>query len=492
MISTVPFGSTLRGRILLFTGTVLLAVLLAISQVLLYQWREVIVAKQNDAAIAVTRTFSVTVIEALIREDQAGGPRESILQTSIDDFKRSIGNVKYVVIIDETGQSRAANPSAAIDLARRNGIGHGKVTQYVKIFDDPAFGWVHEVRLTLSVAHKSWGVVTVGFDAAPIRAEIRSLFILLFLTTMVVSGTTLIVLHFLATRLTISLSKLTSEIDSVELDQESATPGRPQGDDIAFLFDRFEMMKKRIDTSRMQLEQAQRQIYQAEKLASIGRLATGVAHQVNNPLNGIRTCLYAIRKEPDNISQTREYVELIDEGITSIETVVQKLLGFARQQSSGATLIDITESTRKVAGLLDIRLKEKHIRMVLELPDGLPLVPIDYHLFQEVVMNLLLNSYDAVGDGGEITIAAAQDTPSTVRLSVSDDGCGIAPEDLPRIFEPFFTTKEIGTGTGLGLSVCQSVIEGHGGKITAQPGEFGGAEFVVILPIGDVHERSDY
>jgi two-component system, NtrC family, sensor kinase len=492
MIPTPTFGSTLRGRILLFTGTVLLAVLLVISQVLLYQWREVIIAKQNDAAIAVTRTFSVTVIDALIREDQAGGPRESILQTSIDDFKRFIGNVKYVVIIDGTGQSRAANPSAAIDLVKRNSIGQVPGAQYVKIFDDPSFGWVLEVRLPLSVARKSWGVATVGFDAAPIRAEIRSFFLLLFLTTMVVSGATLIVLHFLATRLTVSLSKLTSQIDSVELDHESALPGRPQGDDIAFLFDRFEMMKKRIDTSRMQLEQAQRQIYQAEKLASIGRLATGVAHQVNNPLNGIRTCLYAIRKEPDNIPQTREYVELIDEGIASIEAVVQKLLGFARQQSSRANLIDITESTRKVAGLVDIRLKEKHIRMLLDLPDGLPLVPIDYHLFQEVVMNLLLNSYDAVGDGGEITITAAQDTPSTVRLSIRDDGCGIALEDLPRIFEPFFTTKEIGTGTGLGLSVCQSIIEGHGGKITAHARESGGAEFVVVLPIGDVHERSDY
>lgn len=492
MIPTLPFGSTLRGRILLFTGTVLLAVLLVISQVLLYQWREVIVAKQNDAAIAVTRTFSVTVIDALIREDQAGGPRESILQTSIDDFRRSIGNVKYVVITDNAGDSRAANPSAAIDIVKRSSTGHAPGAQYVRIFDDPSFGWVLEVRLPLSVAHKSWGIAAVGFDAAPIRNEIRGFFLLLFLTTMVVSGATLIVLHFLATRLTISLSKLTRQIDSVELDHESPTPGRPQGDDIAFLFDRFEIMKKRIDTSRMQLEQAQRQIYQAEKLASIGRLATGVAHQVNNPLNGIRTCLYAIRMEPDNIGQTREYIDLIDEGITSIETVVQKLLGFARQQSSGANLIDISESARKVAGLFDIRLKEKQIRMVLDLPEGLPLVPIDYHLFQEVVMNLLLNSYDAVGEGGTITIAATQDSPSTVRLSVRDNGCGIAAEALPRIFEPFFTTKEIGTGTGLGLSVCQSIIEGHSGKISAHAGESGGAEFVVVLPIGEMHERSDY
>jgi two-component system, NtrC family, sensor kinase len=485
------FGSTLRTRILLFTGAVLLTLLLIISQVLLFQWREAIIAKQFDASIAVTRTFSATVIDALIREDQASGPRESILQTSIDDFRRSLGNVKYVIITDPSGQSRAANPPTSAALLHH---GHSERlgSQRVRIVNDTSFAWVLEVRLPLAVGGKSWGTAIIGFDAGPIRDEIRALFVLLFLTTMIVSGATLIVLHLLATRLTTSLNTLTREIDSVEFSRKNVSAEPQAGDDIAFLFDRFEVMKQRIDSSRLQLENAQRQIYQAEKLASIGRLASGVAHQVNNPLNGIRTCLYAIRREPENIAQTREYVDLIDEGITSIETVVQKLLGFARQQPSGASLIDIAESTRKVAGVFDIRLKEKHIHLTLDLPEDLPPVSIEYHLFQEVVMNLLLNSYDAVGDGGEIVIAAAQDSPDTVRLSVRDDGSGIAPADLPKIFEPFFTTKEIGTGTGLGLSVCQSIVESHGGRITAQAGQPVGAEFVVVLPIGAGHERTDH
>jgi two-component system, NtrC family, sensor kinase len=486
------FGSTLRGRILVFTGGVLLSLLLIISQVLLYQWREVIIAKQYDAAIAVTRTFSVTVIDAIIREDQAGGPRESILQTSMNDFMRSINNVKYVVVTDQEGQTRAASPSGAGMLVAHGPDRRLAGAQHVRIYNDPAYSWVIEVRLPLGVARKSWGVATIGFDATPIRDELRGLFVLLFVTTMMVSCATLIVLYFFASKLTTSLRKLVKEIDSVELGH-AKVPALPQrGDDVAFLFDRFDLMKKRIDQSRLQLENAQRQVYQAEKLASIGRLASGVAHQVNNPLNGIRTCLYAITREPENLAQTREYIELIDEGITSIETVVQKLLGFARQQSSGVSLIDVTESTRKVVGLFDLRLKEKRIRVVLDLPDGLPPVSIDYHLFQEVVMNLLLNSYDAVAEGGEIAITARQDTPSTICLSVRDNGGGIAAEDLSRIFEPFFTTKEIGTGTGLGLSVCQSIVESHGGRITALAGEGGGAEFVVTLPIGAGHERTDY
>jgi two-component system, NtrC family, sensor kinase len=485
------FRSTLRSRILMFTGAVLLAVLLIISQVLLYQWREVIIAKQCEASMAVARTFSATVIDALIREDQSAGPRESILQTSLEDFRRSVGNVKYVVITDPAGQPRAANPASSAAMLKHisNLAPHA---QNIRIINDSSFSWVLEVRLPLAVGGKSWGVAVIGFDAAPIRDEIRAFFFLLFFTTIIVCGATLVVLHFLATRLTKSLRRLTQEIDSVELGRGSTLTQPREGDDIAFLFDRFDVMKRRIDASRMEIEQAQRQVYQAEKLASIGRLASGVAHQVNNPLNGIRTCLYAIRQEPDNAAQTREYVDLIDEGITSIENVVQKLLGFARQQPSGESRIDIAESTRKVAGVFDIRLKEKHINIELDLPERLPLVAIEYHLFQEVVMNLLLNSYDAVDDGGHIVIAAAQDSPGTVRLSIRDDGMGIPPDILPRIFDPFFTTKGIGTGTGLGLSVCQSIVESHGGRITAHAGGGRGAEFVVVLPTGEEHEDSDH
>ena len=107
-------------------------------------------------------------------------------------------------------------------------------------------------------------------------------------------------------------------------------------------------------------------------------------------------------------------------------------------------------------------------------------------------MNLLVNSYDAIDRDGEITISARQEPASHIRLSVSDNGCGIAKENLQKIFEPFFTTKEIGTGTGLGLSVAQSIIESHGGTIAARAREQGGAEFLIFLPIRARHERAGH
>jgi two-component system, NtrC family, sensor kinase len=479
------FPSTLRTRIVLTTGSVLLFLLLAISQVLLFQWREVIIAKQYDAVMAVSKTFEVRVIDALIHEERSGGGREGVLQTYVDDFVRTLGSIRYVAIADDAGQPLAVSPALATGtIPWRPTARLPMGVPAVRIFDDPSFHWVIEIRFPLRIGRKSWGGATIGFDAAPIRDEIRSLFFLLFVTTMLVSGGTLVVLSLFAGRLTASLNRLVKEMDSADLVKGTTRPALRTDDDVAFLFERFDLMRHRIDQSRTQIEMAQREVYQAEKLASIGRLASGVAHQVNNPLNGIRSCLYAIGKEPDNALQTREYVDMINEEITHIESVVQKLLGFARPQMQAAGEIDIGLSTRKVVELFDVRLREKQIHLAVDLPENLPAVAIDYHLFQEVVMNLLLNGYDAVGRGGKIRVEARALDPATVVLRVRDDGVGISPENLERIFEPFFTTKEIGTGTGLGLSVCQSIVEQHGGKIavTSMPGE--GTEFTVVLPTG--------
>jgi signal transduction histidine kinase len=491
--SAIRFPSSLSIRILVFTGSVLLFLLLMISQVLLFQWREVIIAKQSDAAMAVSKTFSVTVIDALIREGQSLTAKEGILQTYVDDFVNSMGNIKYVMVSDNDSRQLAIAPPLAANVVPSQlttNTGHKNLG--VRILEDRHFSWVIEVHLPLRIAQKSWGTATIGFDATPIREGIQSLFVLLFVATMAVSGMTLMVLLLLANRLTFSLNTLVHKMDSVAFEFGSASSARGTQDEVMFLFDRFEMMKKRIDQSRVQLEQAQRQIYQAEKLASIGRLASGVAHQVNNPLNGIRSCLYAIGKEPGNVAQTKEYIDLIGEAITNIEVVVKKLLGFARQKSVAESQIDISSSARKVADLFDVRLREKQISLILNLPDGLPLVMIDQQLFQEVVMNLLLNSYDAVDQQGTITITVGQDSDSTVFLTVKDDGIGIKQEQLEQIFEPFYTTKESGKGTGLGLSVCQSIIENHGGKISVRSDEGYGAEFTVILPIGKRNEGSDH
>jgi two-component system NtrC family sensor kinase len=468
--------------------------MLLISSVLLLKWRELIIQKETESAISISKTFSVTVIDAMIFEEKSVVQKENILDTYVDNFITSLGTVQYVALFDRNGASilqairhGESRPDRSPD---REFTPHAD--ERVSIRHDPQFGWVLEVNLPFVFSGKRWGTAAIGFDAQPIRDEIRSVFFLLLFATVFITTVVLVILFFSINRMTSSLETMVREIDKIDFVSNVDISLPSQNDEIGFLYHHFRLMMDRLDSSKRELAQAQRQIYQAEKLASIGRLASGVAHQVNNPLNGIRACLYAIQQNPVDVTQNHEYLGLIKEGISNIETVVKKLLGFARQQSTSEDVINLNDSITTVAKLFDLRLKEKKIETTLELSPEIGAVKIDHHLFQEVVMNLLLNSYDALENGGVIQIATGNENTSSVFMRISDNGCGISQNDLKRIFDPFFTTKEVGTGTGLGLSVCMGIIESHGGTINVQSLEGKGTTFTITLPRADAHETPDH
>jgi two-component system NtrC family sensor kinase len=298
-----------------------------------------------------------------------------------------------------------------------------------------------------------------------------------------VTGAVLVVLNLLVGRATNSLTALAAAMDRLDLDSSEPIDLPAPNDELGIVVRNFQQLKARLTQSRQQLVEAQKQIYHAEKLASIGRLASGVAHEINNPLNGIRHCLYAIRQEPENREQTAEFLRLIDEGLAHVDMVVQKLLQFARKQGERALPVDVNAGIRTVLSLLDYRLKERRVDLQLELDPALPPVVADPQLLQEVFMNLLLNAFDAAEEGGRVAVRTGSDGTTAVRVSVTDDGVGIAEANLPHIFEPFFTTKDPGKGTGLGLSVAQGIVEAYRGTIGVESRPGAGSTFTVRLPM---------
>ncbi|QOJ27880.1 MAG: hypothetical protein HRU80_02940 [Ignavibacteriales bacterium] len=490
----VAVKSSLKTKIIMTTGVMIVALMLLISVVMLVQWRKNIIHKHAENVYAVTRTFSVTIVDALIFEEKSVFQKENILQTYIDNFINYLGNVKYVTVYDKNATPIAWRINNGGRLKTPSGYAgiqadiSSQSENNILISQSAEHGWVITCTAPMNMAGNNWGYLQVGFDAEPIRQEIASLFLMLVSATVIITSGVLLLLYLLINRLTGSLGRLVHEIDKIDLVPQQDISLPEKDDEIGFLYHHFGLLQKRLDTSRRELESAQKQIYQAEKLASIGRLASGVAHQVNNPLNGIKSCLYAIKKDPANIYQTKEYLDLISEGIDNIETVVKKLLGFARQQSKSQTSIDVNESIQKVVQLTEYRLRENQIRVTTGLQSDLPRVMIDYHLFQEVIMNLLLNSFDALQRNGEISIYTRTGTRGDVIIEISDTGSGMDAETMKKIFDPFFTTKDIGIGTGLGLSVCLGIIESHNGKIEVKstPGE--GTRFTISLPIAKEHE----
>lgn len=234
-------------------------------------------------------------------------------------------------------------------------------------------------------------------------------------------------------------------------------------------------------------KQLERQIRSSEKLASIGKLAAGVAHEINNPLGGILNCIYNFRKGALSPARQEEYLASIEDGLRRVQKIVRQLLDFSQQHEPEFSPADINDVVERVLVLTDHALAAKKIGLDKQLQRDLPPLMVDRHMMEQVLMNLVLNAVQAIRNGGVITIRTrAHD--GECEVTVEDTGCGIPAHVLPHIFDPFFTTKGTGEGTGLGLSVSLGIVERHGGRIFVQSEVGKGSVFTVTLPLSN--ERS--
>jgi two-component system NtrC family sensor kinase len=238
-----------------------------------------------------------------------------------------------------------------------------------------------------------------------------------------------------------------------------------------------------------ELQETQQQLAQAAKLASIGELTGGVAHEINTPITSILALASHLaegRSAATLAPSLRQSLEVIVQQAQRVAKIVGNLLTFSRQSRLELSRVDVGELLEMAFALLQHRLKNSDIRLAREIDLDLPQILGDAGRLTEVFVNLLNNAIDSMPAGGTLTVRAngTTDYGGSVRIEVSDTGCGIAPENLARIFDPFFTTKEPGKGTGLGLSISHGIVKDHGGQIGTQSQLEAGTTFTVILPKG--------
>ncbi|MCU0540496.1 MAG: ATP-binding protein [Desulfobacterales bacterium] len=246
------------------------------------------------------------------------------------------------------------------------------------------------------------------------------------------------------------------------------------------------------DTLRMQkeLEKTQLQLLQSEKMASLGKLAAGVAHQLNNPLGGIILFTKLVLEDYDLPSGARDDLGRVLGDAERCRETVKELLEFTRQTRHLMKPHDVNQAISRTLFLLKSQSLFHDIAIETELEPQLPTVVSDIQQLNHMFMNIILNAAQAMGGKGRLAVRTANLPESGhVRIQISDTGPGIPPEVLPHIFEPFFTTKEEGAGTGLGLSLVYGIVENHGGRIKALSEPGAGATFVIDLPITPRTER---
>ena len=231
-----------------------------------------------------------------------------------------------------------------------------------------------------------------------------------------------------------------------------------------------------LTTANRALAEARESLLRSEKLATVGRLAAGLAHEVGNPLGAIAgyADLARSRLGADADPELRESIARIAAAAERIDRTVRDLLDFARPVPLTLSPVGLAVAVDAALRLARVQSRFRGVAVDLDLPDGIPPVLADEHHLAQLFLKLFLNAGDAMEGSGRIRVAARAGAAG-VDVEVADTGPGIAPGDLPRIFDPFFTTKDPGEGTGLGLAICHRIAESFGGSIEAENGPGGGA-----------------
>jgi PAS domain S-box-containing protein len=242
--------------------------------------------------------------------------------------------------------------------------------------------------------------------------------------------------------------------------------------------------RKRAEEKEKQMRQ---ELYLAQRLASVGELAAGVAHEINNPLTGVLGFSQRLMRKSTDEALSRD-LEIIHSEARRAAEVVQNLLTFARRRQPKKEYSNINDIMQKTLELRSYALQTGNIEVVTALAPGLPRIMVDFPQMQEVFLNIILNAEQAMSEahGRGKLIIKTREIKDYVRISLADDGPGISPKNLDKVFDPFFTTREGKGGTGLGLSACHGIVTEHGGRIYARSKAGKGATFFVELPLSPV------
>lgn len=328
-----------------------------------------------------------------------------------------------------------------------------------------------------------WGSVKIGHSLEPMYEEVRNLSVVLLLVglgglLLGVFGATL-----LAKRITRPLKKLVDGTVQISRGDFSRTIDIASGDEIGDLARSFNEMTDRLLEARERMETANQKLVQAEKLASIGRLAATIAHEIRNPLTSVKLNIQKVAEEENLEDLDVEHLDLSLEGIEQIEKFIKELLDFTRVADLNLERFPLEQVMEESLKTLRDMLVQRKISLEKTYERGLPPVLVDADKMRQVFLNILRNASEAVSSSGVVAVSLGKVTENggtRIEVRIADNGPGIPEGDWENIFEPFFTTKS--TGFGLGLANARKIVEQHNGSIVVTKRTGRGSCFVITIP----------
>jgi len=436
-------------------------------------------------------------------------------QRFIDSIARS-GNIHGVVVYDTSAKPIAISasltdttgypdldPRAMLEIDPRPVLASGRgIDGYI---ESPAHPVYYRIEPILNSNDDPVGAFVLGRRGVGYNLILETRRNRIILTTFIlIAVLTLVILLLVRRSLTRPIKLLIEGIRDIGEGSWEKRLEVKDKNEISSLALEFNHMCHRLQDLYGKLLQEQRErlnlersLRQSDKLASVGQLAAGLAHEIGTPLNIIGGRAEFLLRRPRTQGEINDNLQIIRSQIDRIAGIVRQLLEFSRRREPAFRSVEILLLLEKVIGLLEHKIAEKNVNIDLKVDRSLPSIAADSDQLQQVFLNLLLNSLHALPPGGRIKIGAAmvpgenggvKEKEPRLCIEFEDNGAGISPEHVSQVFDPFFTTKDIGEGTGLGLSVSYGIVKDHGGEIRveSQPGQF--TRFTVLLPMHDLKD----
>lgn len=431
------------------------------------------------------QTVAALIINELIYEKlglvEEGGLIDNYLQ---ELFKRRELDYLYLAVLDE----------------KHRVVSHSDFQEYGKVYSDKVLTFPEgtevivravdhnasresalEFAAPLSIGGKNWGVFLFAVSLRRVNEEVRGMLFEIGSVALVALVCGLVLIFFLSRRFIRPITTLAAvmrEVDAVTPQQHLAPV--TGNDELAQLAGDFNAMVNRLSRANDEMKKAHEKLLQSEKLATLGILSSSVAHRINNPLGGLQNCIAMLRRSGDDPVFRGNYLDLMQEGVSSIEQTVAQLLWTAGKRRGEDARANIADVLTAVMRFIDYRIRKTEISFNADVAGEL-CVAVSPHDLNQILVNFLINAIQAMPAGGRLTVAARRNA-AEVAITVSDTGVGIPESEITKVFDLFYSSKKPEEGTGLGLWMTYELVQRNKGDIRVESRVGAGTTFTVIFP----------
>ncbi len=474
----------LRARFFLYSNSLIAATMTIVTLFAMVHERNSQHEAIDQRGRSIADAMAILITEALVQEELGHAGDPDYIDKSISQIVlRNQDLMRYVVVCDPDGRVFHATDRLLIGGFFPRALGPEAVTL------SPVTGnrlgadgdRILEVRATLGMTPDFRGSLAIGFSLEPVERRVADLAGRAIVAAIILMLVNSVLTAVYVETLIRPILSLNQTMKRAALGNLGVRASARTGDEVGELADAFNRMMDELEAARDREKVQRAQLAHTEKMAAVGTLAAGVAHEVANPLAGILACIENMKADPDDAETRERYLDLIVDGLNRIERTITTLLNFSRQREMTLEETSLNHNLKHVVELVGYQLRRAGIEVRFDLDPSGAVVLADHFQMEQLFLNLVLNAVQSMPRGGELVLRTRVAEESIV-AEVRDTGSGIPEEIRDRVFDPFFTTREVGEGTGLGLAVSDSITAAHGGTIGVKSTLGVGTIFRVELP----------